>query len=294
MTTCPAGPVGHRLDRSSRLARSSRISAHGSAGMCQPVDEAVRRDLGARPRSGRPDRASRLGETGDDPVPAARRHPDQRLYRPGGPQRVGERHRELRLARAALRRRRDRGFLGVGQHHGVARVQARPEVKPGFRALVEGLGERRDASRQLHWRRRRRCPRPLRNHVDSLSRVARRPGPEILAQPLPELPTGCHHPPAWPPTADANPSAGPRRDSRPRRNSRPRRDDSPGARSWRRAPFCTCTTVRYKGMLVVIPGVAICREKCIKDLNAASIGISWLVTPRPRPGRRARRGDASL
>src|SRR6266700_3731078 len=38
------------------------------------------------------------------------------------------------------------------------------------------------------------------------------------------------------------------------------RDPSAGAgetrcaRSWRRAPFCTCTTVRYKGMLVVFPG----------------------------------------
>jgi len=74
-----------------------------------------------------------------------------------------------------------------------------------------------------------------------------------VTQPLPELPAGCHFPPVWPPAADPIPPASPRGDSRPRRNSRPRRDDSPGARSWRRAPFCTCTTVRYKGMLVVIP-----------------------------------------
>jgi hypothetical protein len=73
--------------------------------------------------------------------------------------------------------------LAVRQHHRVPRIQARPEVEPGLRALVKRVGERRDAPGQLDRGRRGRSG-PLRNHVDSLSRVASAAGPEVLTQPL--------------------------------------------------------------------------------------------------------------
>ena len=138
-------------------------------GVRQPAGEAARGGLGGQRLIGRADRPGRLREAGDDRLPAGRRDPDQRVDRAGAPQRVAERHRDLGLAGAALGRGRGGGLLAVGQHHGVARVQARPQVQPGFGALVEGFGERRDESGQLD---RRVRTGPLPNHVDSLSRVA--------------------------------------------------------------------------------------------------------------------------
>ena len=113
-------------------------------GARQPADEAVRSGLGGQRRLRRADRHGGLREAGDDRVPAGRRDPDQRVDRAGAPQRMGERHRELRLARAPLGRGRRVGVLTMGQHHRVARIQARPEVKPGFRALMKRVSERRD------------------------------------------------------------------------------------------------------------------------------------------------------
>ena len=138
-------------------------------GVRQPAGEAARGGLGGQRLIGRADRPGRLREAGDDRLPAGRRDPDQRVDRAGAPQRVAERHRDLGLAGASLGRGRGGGLLAVGQHHGVAWVQARPQVQPGFGALVEGFGERRDESGQLD---RRVRTGPLPNHVDSLSRVA--------------------------------------------------------------------------------------------------------------------------
>ena len=149
-------------------------------GVSQPAGEAARGGLGGLHLIGRADRPGRLREAGDNRLPAGRRHPDQHVDRAGAPQRVAERHRDLGLARAALGRGRGGGVLAVGQHHGVARVQARPQIQPGFRALVERLGERRDGPGQLD---RRMRTGPLPNHVDSLSRVARRSGSSILTRP---------------------------------------------------------------------------------------------------------------
>ena len=160
------GPEVFQVSQAGQVVEDQRPRAPG---VCQPAGETARGGLGGQRLIGRADRPGPLREAGDDRLPAGRRDPDQRVDRAGAPQRVAERHRDLGLSRAALGRGRGGGLLAVGQHHGVARVQARPQVQPGLRALVEGFGERRDGPGQLD---RRTRAGPLRHHVDSLSRVA--------------------------------------------------------------------------------------------------------------------------
>ena len=256
------GPEVFQVSQADQVVEDQRPRAPG---VRQPAGEAARGGLGGQRLIGRADRPGRLREAGDDRLPAGRRDPDQRVDRAGTPQRVAERHRDLCLARAALARGRGGGLLAVGQHHGVPRVQAHPEVQPGFRALVEGFGERRDGPGQLD---RRMRTGPLRHHVDSLSRVA----PALRIR-LPDaaasaVPAGRHCPAVMATRDERDPSAGAGR--------------LLSARSWRRAPFCTCTTVRYKGMLVVIPRhdhmLGKVREKPLCDLHSRP---SWLVRPGP-------------
>jgi hypothetical protein len=173
--------------------------------MRQPAGEAARGGLGGQRLIGRADCPGRPREAGDDRLPAGRRYPDQRVDRAATPQRMAERHRDLGLARAALGRGRGGGLLAVGQYHGVARVQARPQVQPGFRALVERCGERRDGSGQLD---RRMRTGPLPNHVDSLSRVApavRIRHPDAAAS---EVPAGRRFPAVMATRDERDPSAG--------------------------------------------------------------------------------------
>ena len=174
-------------------------------GVCQPPGEVARGGLGRHRAVGRADRPGRLREAGHDRLPAGRRDPDQRVDRPGTPQRVAERHRDLRLARAALLCGRDGGLLAVSQHHGIPGVQAHPEVEPGLRALVECFGERRDGPGQLD---RSMRTGPLRHHVDSLSRVApplRIRLPDATAS---EVPAGRHCPAVMATSGERDPSAG--------------------------------------------------------------------------------------
>ena len=147
------GPEVLQVGQANQVVQDQRPRAPG---VRQPADEADRGGLGGQRLIGRADHPGRLREAGDDRLPAGRRDPDQRVDRAGAPQRVGERHRQLRLTRAALGRGRGGGFPAVRQHHGVAGVQARPEVQPGFRTLVKRVGEGRDDPAQLDRRRRRR------------------------------------------------------------------------------------------------------------------------------------------
>ena len=104
MTTCPAVPAGQRFSRWARRTRSSRISAHGRLVCASQPMKRTAAGLGGQHLIGRADHPGRLREAGDDRLPAGRRDPDQRVDRAGAPQRVGERHRQLRLPRAALGR----------------------------------------------------------------------------------------------------------------------------------------------------------------------------------------------
>src|SRR6185437_6847692 len=131
--------------------------------------------------------------------------------------------------------------------------------------------------------------------VDSLSRVARRPGPEILARPLPEPPTGRHSFRHGHLRRTRSRRPVPEETRVPGRTHAPRGNDSPGARSWRRAPFCTCTTVRYKGMLVAIRRPDHMLGKVAERVRgAASVGALVAGQAPSAPGRRAHHGGASL
>ena len=130
----PRGPEVFQVSQAGQVIKDQRPWAPG---VRQPAGKAAGGGPGGQRLIGRADRPGRLREAGDDRLPAGRRYADQRVDRAGAPQRVAERHRDLGLAGAALGHGRGGGRLAVSQHHGVARVQARPQVQPGFRALVE-------------------------------------------------------------------------------------------------------------------------------------------------------------
>jgi hypothetical protein len=121
----PAGRAGRpQVLQDAHLGQVIQDQRPGPPGPVQPGHEAGRGRLGALVRRAGVDRVRRPGEAGDDRLPVGGAHPDQDLRRPGVPHGVGELHRELCLARAALGGRRHVGLPAVDQHDGLPGAQA--------------------------------------------------------------------------------------------------------------------------------------------------------------------------
>ena len=147
----PAGRAGRpQLLQVAQLGQVVEDQRPRPPGAGQPGHEAGRGGLRAFARLTGVDRVRRLGESGQDRFPAGGGHPDQDLHRPGVPHGMGELHRQLGLACAALGGRRQLGVLAVDQHHGLPGAQAAGQVRPGLLAQVIGIGERRHGPGQQH------------------------------------------------------------------------------------------------------------------------------------------------
>ena len=123
----PAGRAGGpQLLQVAQLGQVVEDQRPRPPGPGQPGHEAGRGGLRALARLAGVDRVRRLGEPGDDRFPAGGGHPDQDLHRPGVPHGVGELHRQLGLACAALR----------GRASSVSSPWTSTTVSPGRRLLA--------------------------------------------------------------------------------------------------------------------------------------------------------------